>query len=256
MSAWLEALPPGADLGLLALAAVLAGIINAIAGGGSLLVIPLLIGVGLPPTVANGTLRIAVIVQAILASITFERRGVHEIRPALSLLPTVVGGAALGTYVATQIGDASMRWVFAILLVVWAVVLLVRPERFLATEVEPRRPTLLVQLVAIAVGFYGGFAQAGVGFPLLALAVLGLGKTTVQGNAVKSVIVIAYTAVALGLFIAADDVAWREGAALAVGGALGGWLGARWQLRSGVALIRWMLVATLVVSAAAMLIPR
>lgn len=253
MTDWIAMLPPGGDLVLLSLAAIVAGVINAIAGGGSLLLIPLLVGVGLPPTVANGTLRVAIVVQATLATLTFQRRGVKEIPASLRLLPPVVAGAAVGTWLATRLPDTSMRLVFGILLAVWAVVLLLRPDRFLRTQGEPRAPTLGVYVLALVVGLYGGFLQAGVGFPLLALIVVGLGRTTVQANAIKSAVVVVYSTVSLGLFIAADDVAWREGMALAAGSAVGGWLGARWQISSGVALVRWVLIAAVAISAAAML---
>jgi len=250
---WISALPPGSELLMLALAAVVAGVINAIAGGGSLLLIPLLVGVGLPPTVANGTLRIAVLSQAVVATITFERRGVHELGASLRLLPPVIIGALAGTGLATQLPDTSMRGVFGVLLAVWVVVLLFKPDRFLTSEGTPRAPSVLVYALAVVVGLYGGFVQAGVGFPLLALIVLGLGRTTVDGNAVKSAVVVAYTTVSLAVFLAAGHVAWREGAAIAVGSAVGGWLGARWQLKSGVGLVRWVLIVTVAASAVAML---
>ena len=255
MSAWLATLPPGFDFGLLALVAVLAGVINAIAGGGSLLILPLLVSVGLPPTVANGTLRIAIVVQATIATATFHRRGKGEIPAALRMAPPVIVGAAFGTWLATQLPDESMRVVFGVLLVFWAVVLLLRPDRFLATESTPKQPTLLVHGLGLVVGIYGGFLQAGVGFPLLALIVIGLGRTTINANAIKSAVVVAYSTVSLALFIRADQVAWREGLALAAGSAVGGWLGARWQLHAGVALVRWVLVVAVAVSAAAMFLP-
>ena len=254
MSEWLASMPAGVDLAALALAALVAGVINAIAGGGSLLMIPMLIAVGLPPTVANGTLRIAILVQAVLATITFQRQGVREIPASLRLMLPVIGGAALGTWFATRLPDTSMHTVFGVLLAVWAVVLVFRPERFLREQSEPRTPTALVYGAAVVVGIYGGFLQAGVGFPLLALVVLGLGRSMVDGNAIKSVLVAAYSAVSLALFVAAGDVAWREGAGLAVGSAVGGWAGARWQIRGGVRLVRWVLIAAVAVSAAAILL--
>lgn len=255
MSPWLAGLPAGSDLALLVVFAAVAGVINAMAGGGSLLLIPLLIAIGLPPTVANGTLRVAVVAQTLLTSITFHRRGVREHRAALALLAPMLVGAAAGTWLATRMPDTSMRAVFGVLLAAWALLLLLRPDRFIAGKGTPRSPAAWVLGLAVIVGSYGGLLQAGVGFPLLALIVVGMGRTIVAANAIKSLLVLAYSAVSLSLFASTDLVAWREGLALAGGAALGGWLGARWQLQAGVSLVRWVLIVTVAVSAVAMLVP-
>jgi len=245
--------PPWVGLLALVVAAALAGIINAMAGGGSLLIVPVLLGLGLPPGVANGTLRVGVAVQSIASAATFYRRGFRDTGPLKRLvLPVVLGGAA-GTALATRLPDDVLRVVFGVMLAGWAVVLVLRPSRFL----QPREPARQVGLVAMglgaAVGVYGGFLQAGVGFPMLALLVLYLGHGPVAANATKVLLTLAYTMVSLPMFAFAGQVAWREGAALAVGGVLGGWLGAHLQIRAGAGLVRWVVVVTVGVSGVVML---
>ena len=218
-----------------------------------MLVLPLMLGVGMPPSVANGTLRVGVLAQSLAAVVTFHRRGERPYgMVARFAVPILVGGAA-GTSLATTLDDALLLPIIGALLALWAVVLLLRPGRFLEAEGEPRDPTPWTLLAAVGVGFYGGFLQVAVGFPLLALLTLGAGLPAVQANVVKVGLVIVYTAVALPMFAVAGQVAWAEGVALAVGSLFGGWIGARWQLRAGAGVVRWFVVVTATVSGVAML---
>ena len=99
----------------------------------------------------------------------------------------------------------------------------------------------------MAIGAYGGFLQAGVGFPLLALLVPGLGYPAVRANAIKVAVVLVFTIAALPLFAVAGQIAWREGLALALGTMIGGWLGAHLQLRAGAGLVRWAVLVMVLI---------
>ncbi len=252
--ALLPSLPAWAALALLAFGAAAAGVVNTLAGGGSLLVIPLLVALGLPPTVVNGTLRVAVVVQNASALATFHLRGEREYGVVARLALPMMIGAGLGSFLATRISDAWLQPVFGALIVVWAIVLTVRPGGFVSapTEVAPVRPLSL--LLALVVGVYGGLLQLGVGFPLLALLTAHLGYGAVRANGIKVALVLVYTLVALPVFVLADQVAWREGGALAVGSLVGGWLGTRLQIHRGAILVRWAVVIMAVASGVAMAI--
>lgn len=253
MEALLGSLPPGATWVVLAIGAAAAAIVNTMAGGGSMLVVPLMLAVGLPPGVANGTLRVGILLQNISAVSTFHRQGERPYALVAKLALPIVLGAGAGTYVATRLDDAMLLPIIGALLALWAVVLLLRPSRFLEAKGEPRSPSGWTLVAAVGVGFYGGFLQVAVGFPLLALLTMGAGLSAVRANATKVALVLIYTAVSLPIFAAAGQVAWAEGAALAVGAMVGGWLGARWQLRSGAAVVRWFVVITAAVSGGTML---
>jgi uncharacterized protein len=252
--ALLPAMPLWGGLALLVLGAALAGVVNTLAGGGSLLVVPLLIALGLPPTTANGTLRVGVVVQNLSALATFHARGEREYGVVARLAVAMMVGAGIGSYLATRIADAWLQPVFGGLIVVWAIVLTVRPGGFVAapTEVQPVRA--LSHALAFGVGVYGGLLQVAVGFPLLALLTAHLGYGAVRANSIKVALVLVYTLVALPVFVLADQVAWREGGALAIGSLFGGWLGTRLQIRRGANLVRWVVVITAVASGAAMVI--
>ncbi len=246
-----ESLTP-AGVALLAAIACLAGIINTMAGGGGLLVLPALVWFGLPAGVANGTMRVGVLLQNIGSTLAFRREKLGDLGVVRRLLPAMVVGAALGTWAATELPDDLLRPIFGAILVAWAVVLVVRPGRVLDGAHDPRPPGWPSQVASLAIGVYGGFLQAGVGFPLLALLISGLGYGAVPANAIKVVLVLGFTAVSLPLFAWAGQVDWAIGAVLGVGSVVGGWLGALIQVRSGAALVRWVLVVAMVASGALM----
>jgi uncharacterized protein len=242
-------------LGLLALVGLVAGVINTMAGGGGLLVLPMLMSLGLSAGAANGTMRIGVIVQNTTSLLAFQRKREGDLRLVMRLLPTMVVGSIAGAWLATRLAEDLLRPIFGGVLVVWAIALVVRPGRFLEVPTEPRAPGLGSQIASLAIGLYGGFLQAGVGFPLLALLISGLGHPPVRANAIKVALVLGFTLVALPLFAAAGQLVWREAVVLAVGSLVGGWIGAAWQLREGGAkVVQWFVVAAVAISGAMMLL--
>ena len=239
---------------VLVLAGLLAGVANTLAGGGSFIILPLLIGLGLSPGVANATSRLGVLAHGSAATLTFARAKALPGGLVLRVAPAMCVGAIGGAWLATRLDDALLRPLFGAILVVWALMLIVRPGRFLQPPPTPLQPGPLAQLVALLIGVYGGFLQAGVGFPLMALFVSMLGHTTLQANAAKVAVVFIYTLLAMAVFAAAGQVAWREGAILALGMVGGGVLGARLQLRVGPGVVRWALVVMVAISGLALLL--
>jgi uncharacterized membrane protein YfcA len=246
---------------LLFAAGSVAGTINVLAGGGSFLTLPLLIFLGLPPTVANGTNRIAILVQNVGAVWSFNRHGVMDWSWIRSAALPALAGAGLGTWAAIRIGDASFQRVLATLMVVFAVVMLLDPLRnrirrgaadAVAKEAETETPARLSGVAFSAtffgVGVYGGFVQAGVGFFILALAMLA-GFDLVRGNALKVLVVLVFTPLALVLFAMAGKVDWGMGIALAGGNLLGGLIGTHLTVLKGHAWVKRVVVVMIVVFA-------
>jgi hypothetical protein len=249
-----------ASWGLLFGAGAVAGTINVLAAGGSFLTLPLLIFMGLPATVANGTNRIAILVQNIGAVWSFDRHGVVDwswLRRAA--LPALVGGI-IGTWTAVRIGDASFQRILATLMAAVAILVLLDPVRKRiwrgpgtpASEGVTPRPWLRGPAFAVAfffVGVYGGFVQAGVGFLILSLALLA-GLDLVRGNALKVLAVLAFTPLALAIFAWAGKVDWGMGAALAAGNLLGGLLGTHLTVLKGHAWVKRIVFVMILVFAA------
>jgi len=237
---------------LLLFGGLAAGFINALAGGGSAITVPILteiVGV----SIANGTNRIAVLLANIAALTGIQKGGAVPWHRVGRLVPPTVIGAALGAWTATQLSGDVMKRVFAVVLVLVAASVLLRPSRWIEGHErdigEPWR-----SLIFLGIGFYGGFVQAGVGFLLLMGLVLGSGMDLVKGNAAKVVLILAYTPVALILFASASQIDIQVGLVLSVGQMTGAWIGARLAVLKGAAWIRWVLVAAAIVAALRMLL--
>lgn len=243
---------PYLGLVVLAVVGIAAGIVNTMAGGGSFLSLSALMFVGLPAGDASGSLRLAVVLQNITAIATFHRKGVRAYGLAAKLIVPAMIGSLAGSYLATKMDDALLRPIFGGLLLLWAVLLLLKPKRFLHPPEEPKPMGPLAYFLAMLVGVYAGFVQGGVGFPLLALLIGYLGLDPVKANSVKMVVVFFATMVALINFALAGQVMWIPGLALAVGTSLGGYLGAQWQTEKGAGVVRWFLVVAVAVSGAVM----
>jgi uncharacterized membrane protein YfcA len=244
---------------LLVAAGFAAGLINTLAGGGSLLTLPALIFLGMSPGHANGTNRIAVLMQNGAAIAGFARGGQVPGRLALALVPSTVIGALIGARVAVDVSDGVLRAVLAAALVL-ALPAVFLPEGRgeappLGAAVSRAGPRLRpwVHLVFAAIGFYGGFIQAGVGFLLLGALVPLLGLDLVRANALKVIIGLAHTAIALPVFVAHRQVEWTSGLVLAAGNMAGAWLGTHLAVLRGARFVRWVLLAALVLSAAQLL---
>lgn len=238
----------------LVLAGTLAGAANTLAGGGSFIILPILIGLGLTPGVANATSRIGVLAHGSAATLTFMRARALPSGLILRMAAPMCLGSLGGAWLATRLDDALLRPLFGAVLLLWAVILLIRPGRFIHPPAQPLVPGVLAYVLAVLIGVYGGFLQAGVGFPLMALFVSMLGHSALAGNAAKVALVFLYTLVALAMFAASGEVAWREGAILAVGMTAGGVLGARLQLRVGPGLVRWVMLVMVAISGVALLL--
>lgn len=247
--------PAWVGLSVLGVVGAVAAIINTMAGGGSLLILPVLVALGIPTSVANGTIRVGVLAQSAASVWTFHRQGIRELRLVATLAPATVAGAAAGTWAATRVPDEVLRPLFGVVLTGWAFFLLVKPGAFTRPGAERRPITAVTHVLALVVGAYGGMLQAGVGFPLLALLVVHLGADAVRANAAKLGLTLAYTCVSLPIFAQAGQVAWVEGAVLAAGSMLGAWIGSRWQVRAGANLVRWFLVVTVTISGILMVAP-
>ena len=230
---------------------IIAGTLNVIAGGGSLLTLPVMIFLGLPPTVANGTNRVAILVQNIGASWSFSRHGLISRDWLLLAIPPAMLGALLGTFAAVRIGDLEFQRILAVILVGAAAWMLWHPV-IPPSEGDAELPTGARRWGFIAaffgVGVYGGFIQAGVGFVILAVTTAA-GLNLIRSNALKVTVVLAFTSIALALFTFSGKVDWSMGLALAAGNFLGGLAGVHLQVLKGHKWVRGVVTTTIIVFA-------
>lgn len=242
-------IPDWAAILVLAMSGAVAGALNVIAGGGSFLTLPVMIFLGLPATVANGTNRVGILAQNMAAVWGFQRhRLIQRGWLAAAALPAVAG-AALGTWAAIEIDDRAFRRLLALIMVVVSLWTLWDPVGHRRAHREPADPGLrrrvTTTLLFFAIGVYGGFVQAGIGFLLLAATTL-LGLDLVRGNALKVLIVLIFTPLTLVLFALGGKVDWGVGAPLAAGYVAGGLIGVRLTVLKGHAWVKRVVTITVI----------
>ncbi|RMH71811.1 MAG: sulfite exporter TauE/SafE family protein [Gemmatimonadetes bacterium] len=225
---------------------IVAGIINTLAGGGSLLTLPTLIFIGLSGATANGTNRIAILVQNIFAVSGFHRKGISDVKRSIQLaLPTLMG-AMVGAKIGVELPDEWFRKVLAVIMVLVLIITLKKPKIHLK---KGSRGWGLTLLIFFFVGIYGGFIQAGVGFFLIMALTVVTGKNLVYVNYYKVFIVGIYTIFALSVFIWEGKIDWLIGSTLALGNGLGGWIGSHSAVALGEKWLRYVLAIAVIAMA-------
>ena len=237
---------------LLFLAGCVAGAVNVMAGGGSFLTLPILIFLGLPAGVANGTNRVGILIQNIGAVWSFERHGVLDRRALMWAAAPATLGAVLGTWAALRVSDVAFERILASLMLAISLWTLwsrgeKRARQAPASEVRVA-PGLATGAAFFAVGIYGGFVQAGVGFFILAATTMA-GLDLVRGNAVKVLSILCFTALSLAIFAFHGRVDWPIGVVLAGGTVLGGLVGARLTVLKGHRWLRGVVAVTMILFA-------
>lgn len=214
-------------------AGALAGVINTLAGSGSLVTLPMLVFLGLPADVANGTNRVGVLLQNVVGISIFRRSGSFQPTFSRWLIATSIVGALLGAWIATVLDKSAMEIAIGIVMVIMLVVLVTNPKRWLREQslVSADRPGWLSLLLYFVIGIYGGFIQAGVGVLLLSALVLVSGYTLNHANMIKLMIVLLMAIISLPLFVLNNQIDWGIGGLMAVGQGIGAWLAANYATR-------------------------
>lgn len=235
------------QLSALAAVGVIAGWFNVIAGGGSMLTVPVMLFMGMPAPVANGTNRIGILMQDVVAVTAFRKKGFSDFRLSLSLAAMASLGAAGGALVGVQIQGEAFRWFLAFVMVVTMLLMTIQKKKSNATEHVDGKPKRLVlgHILMIAAGFWGGLIQIGVGFILMPILHKVMDLDLVRVNMHKVFIVLVYTFVALLVFMSHVQIFWVAGIALACGTMIGGWLGAHHSISFGDVWIRRVLFVTM-----------
>ena len=217
---------------------VAAGIINALAGGGSTLTVPLLVLAGVPGTSANGSNRVGILTSNMAAAANFRRLGVDGLAHAGPVLLPVLSGSLIGSLAISQVADDTFETIFGLLMV--PIILLSLVKRPPPSVHSTWRPATTI-VVFFLIGIYGGAIQAGVGLVLLS-ALTRSGFDLVTANSVKVLITLAVTVVALPVFIIKGQVEWGPALVLATGFTAGGWLGAHVAVEGGERVIKVVIV--------------
>jgi uncharacterized membrane protein YfcA len=233
---------------LIAAVGAMAGFLNTVAGGGSLVTMPMLIFLGLPSAMANGTNRVAIMAQNIVAAANFRRKGYFDWKLGLTLAIPAAVGAIVGSNIAVSISDAVFNKVLAVVMIIVLILTLWNPQKKLKGQKETLtlKDKVIGVIVFFGVGVYGGFIQAGVGFIIIASLTLLTGYSLVMVNSLKVFVVAAYMIFSLVVFIINGKVNWLYGITLAAGNSFGAYLGSTFSVKKGDKWIKVILTAVII----------
>jgi uncharacterized membrane protein YfcA len=232
-------------LAILAAAGVLATIVNVMAGGGGMIVLPALMALGLPADLANGTYRLGVVTQSIAGTAALNRAGKLETSSIVPILIPTISGTVAGALLATWIPRELLKPIMLATMIFMAALIAFRKR----TLIAPDGPSLTPQeaprsfVGLFFAGVYGGFIQAGVGFLLLGVLVGTLRHNLIAANALKLVVTLAFGTVALGIFVWAGLVSWKPAIVLALASIIGARLGVKLMLKVPAEGLRWFVFA-------------
>ncbi|NQZ77817.1 MAG: sulfite exporter TauE/SafE family protein [Ekhidna sp.] len=233
---------------ILVLSGAFAGFVNSIAGGGSLLIMPLLIFMGLPSAEANGTNRVAIFVQNIFSVAGYRSKGVSAFPFAFYVAIPAIIGAIIGSNIAVDIGDQVFNRILAIVMLIVMGISIFKPSINVdPKELITRKKTWTSVITFFFLGIYGGFIQAGIGFLIIASLTTIHGFNMAKTNSIKVFVILCYTAAAVVVFYLENKIRWEYGLTLAFGNSIGAWIGSRWSVGKSDRLIRMILLVMVIV---------
>ena len=219
---------------VLTLAGFAAGIVNTLAGSGSVFTLSTLIFFGLPVNIANGSNRVGTSLQALVAVGVFRKNDKSLFKWSLPFLIPSVTGAMLGAYLAIFLNNEVFKVVLGGIMIFLLFLILINPKKGLKEVVEEstKQNKWITWPVFFGIGFYGGFIQAGIGI-LLLVSLVSIAKfTMVKANIVKIVIVLAYSIPVFFIYVYDNQIDWAAGGFLALGQLIGSYLAARFAVKN------------------------
>lgn len=242
-------------IALLIFAGFLVGVINTIAGSGTVITYSLFMMLGLPVNLANGTIRLGVIMQTLTSTLNFKKHNALDWKKGFKLALPVVIGSVVGAQIAVEINEAVFEKILAGILLIMLFFIFYRPERWLKDQMHKiqSKPTIVQLSLFLLIGIYGGFIHIGVGIFMLSVLVLNAGYDLVKANAIKVMTVFLYSPFALVVFMMNDQVHYGMGLIAAIGNVFGGYVGSRMAISWGSNFVRWVLMAVIVLFTAYLL---
>lgn len=244
---------------LLFVGSIIAGVMNTVGGGGSVITLPLMILTGIPANIANATNRVGVIAQNSMAIWQFRRGGVRDGGLSWRLVLIGVPGCVLGAIVAARVPARHFDLILAVLMLGLLPLFLAKPKPRLVEEgaaedswssLSPvRKASLLVAFLFL--GFYAGFLQAGVGILILVALGAVMRIDLIRANMIKLVFILIQQILAFAIFLREDiAIHWRAAGVLLVGQTIGAYMGSWVALKKGEVWMNRIIVVSLVLTSA------
>ena len=233
---------------ILIIAGLLVGFINTLAGGGSAISLSTLILLGLPANVANGTNRIAILIQNLGAVGNFRRHRVLDSRKGLILSIPALIGAVIGSWIAADVNEQVISKAIGIILILMLFVIIFNPKKWIKGDENLQKKKIgLWQIVLFFfIGIYGGFIHIGVGYALLGGIVLSAGYDLVKGNAIKVLIILLWTPLSILVFWYHHQIAWGYGLIMGIGNFLGALIASQLAVKRGAGFVRLIVIIIII----------
>ena len=228
---------------------VIAGVINVMAGGGSSLTLPTLIFLGLDSALANGTNRLAILIQSVSAISSFKKEKYSQFRTSLKLSLLTLPGSIIGAIAAIKLSDALFQKLLAIIMIGIIISMMIPSSKTVYTGEPNKKISFWTHLSMFFIGFYGGFIQVGVGFLLMASLHYLMKLNLVYVNMHKVFIVLVFTFPAFLVFVFTGNVNWILGLSLGAGNFLGAWWSAKISVKKGEGVIKIVLFIAIFIMA-------
>ena len=226
------------QLGALVAAAFVAGIVDAIAGGGGLLTLPALLAAGLPPHLALGTNKGQSVFGSGAALANFARAGLVDRKLAPLTFPLGLAGSLSGAALVLLVKPDVLKPLVLILLVAVAAFLAFRPAVTRRDEPPLAKARLFAAALALGIGLYDGFFGPGTGTFLIVGFVGLLGQPMARASANAKVINFASNLAAVAIFASRGTILWQVALPMAAAQFAGGMLGSQLAVRGGDVLVR------------------
>lgn len=225
-------------------AAFVAGFVDAVAGGGGLIQLPVLLSVfpSLPLATVSGTNKSVSVVGTTAASVTYARRMPLQRATILPMAVCAFAGSAAGAALVTRVSRAAFEPVILVLLIAVTVFTLVRPDLGRIERHRTSRPWAAAALGA-AIGFYDGIMGPGTGMFLVLGGIAVLGGTFLSSSAMAKFVNVATNLAALAVFVPTGHVLWHITALMAPANLIGAVVGARTALNRGSIFVRVVFLA-------------
>ncbi len=231
---------------VLFLVGIIAGFLNTLAGGGSALVIPILIIAGIPSPMANATNRVAILLQNITGSYRFHKHKILEVGSIIHITIAAIIGAIAGSLLAVKITSAYYDKILAVVFII-ILILMLKPHKK-RSSLTKKLPKWLEFIIFLIVGFYGGLIQVGVGFIFLATLNLVEEFDLIKANAIKVFIIMCYTVFAVIIFAYSGKVIWKYGLVLAAGNVIGAFIGVKAAITRGERFVKIVLTIAIIIA--------
>lgn len=233
-----------AHIALIAVAACAAGVVNAIAGGGSLISFPALVATGIPNVAASMTNTVALCPGYLGAALAQRGQLAGQGRRAWTLLPLAIGGSLLGSYILLRTSERSFVTIVPFLLLFAALLLAAQPalRKALKSRERGQRSVVFAIVPVGAAAVYGAYFGAGLGVIVLAVLAVVIDDTLVRANALKQLLSLAINVVAAIVYVVIGDIAWDVTAVVAIGSLVGGVIGGKLAARVPEVWLRWSVI--------------